>query len=127
VQETSKASSSHVAQAQVPSSIIPFTDAQPGPAGPDLQAKEPQQATEFAVQQTQAISTSQRLWNDAYDSLENDKETAELVKAYVKILITVLKAEKAPDNSASEVCDVSTELKDPIKRHIYMKILVEES
>jgi hypothetical protein len=111
LQETLKASSI------VPVTDVPVTDAQPGPAGADLQAKEPLPATEFVVQQTQAISTSQRLWNDAYDSLENDSETAELVRAYVKTLTTILTAEKAPDTS---------KLKDPIQRQIYMKKLVED-
>lgn len=110
VQETSKtASSSHVAQAQDPTSVVPVTDTQTGPAEVDPQVKEPQPATEFAVQQTQAISTSQRLWNDAYDNIENDNKTAELVKAYVKTLMMVL-------TSASRTNDVSTELKDPTKR-----------
>jgi hypothetical protein len=126
LQETSKASSSNVAQAQVPSLILPVTDVQAGPAGANPEAKEPQPVTESAVQQTPALSTSQRLWNDAYDSLENDNDTAELVKAYVKTLTTVLKAEKAFDTSASGASDVSTELKDPTKRQMHMKKLVEE-
>ena len=98
VQDTSKTSSSDAAQAQVPPSVLPFTDAQAGPAGADPGAKEPQPVTESAVQQTAALSTSQRLWNDAYDSLENDNDTAELVKSYMKTLTTVLKAEKAPEH-----------------------------
>jgi hypothetical protein len=124
VQETSKASSSHVAQAQVPPSVLPVTDAQAGPAGADPPAKEPQPATEFAVRQTQAISMSQRLWNAAYDSLEEGDDTAELVRSYVKILTKVLKAEEASDPSAPD--DVSAELKDPTKRQTYMVSLVEE-
>ncbi|PMD36824.1 hypothetical protein L207DRAFT_532411 [Hyaloscypha variabilis F] len=102
---------------QVPPSIVPFTDAQPGHTGVGPQAKEPLQATEFVVQQTQAISTSQRLWNEAYESLENDNETSELVRAYVKTLTTVLTAEKAPDTS---------KLRDPIERQIYRKKLVKD-
>jgi hypothetical protein len=123
VQETSKASS-YVSQAQGLPSVVPITDAQAGPAGADPRAKEPQPATEFAVQQTQAISTSQRLWNAAYDSLEEDGDTAELVRSYVKILAKVLKAEKASDPSAPD--DISAELKDPIRRQTYMVNLVEE-
>jgi hypothetical protein len=119
VQETSKASSSHVAEAQVPPSV---TDAQADPAGTDPEAKKPQPVTESVVQ----LSISQRLWNDAYDSLENDNETAELVKAYTKTLTMVLKAEKASDTSASRASDVSTELKDPIQRQMHMKKLVKD-
>jgi hypothetical protein len=96
--------------------ILLVTNAQAGPTGADPQAKEPLPATEFAVQQTQAISTSQRIWNAAYDSLENDNETGELVKAYVKTLKMVFKAEKTPDTPATEASGVSAELKDPIKR-----------
>jgi hypothetical protein len=126
VQDISKASSSNAAQEQVPPSVLPVTDAQAGPAGADPGAKEPQQLTESAVQQAPALSTSQRLWNDAYDSLENDNDTAELVKSYMKTLTTVLKAEKAPDTSASGDSDVSAELKDPTTRQMHMKKLVEE-
>jgi hypothetical protein len=113
VQETSKASSSYVTQAQVLPSGVPVTDAQAGPAGADPRAKEPLPATEFAMQQTQPISISQRLWNAAYNSLKKSNNTIELVQSYVKILIKVLKAEKASDPSASN--NVSTKLKDLTK------------
>lgn len=91
----------------------------------DRSAKESQTITESAAQQNLALSTSQRLWNDAYDSLENDNDSAELVKAYIKTLTTVLKAEKSLESFASGASDVSTELKDPTKRQMYMKKLVE--
>ena len=78
------------------------------------------------MQQTQAISISQRIWNAAYDSLESDNETAELVKAYVKTLKMVFKAEKTPDTPATKASNVLTELKDPIKRQIHMKKLLED-
>jgi hypothetical protein len=126
VQDISKASSSNAAQEQVPPSALPLTDAQAGPVAADPGAKEPQQLTESAVQQIPALSTSQRLWNDAYDSLENDNDTAGLVKSYMKTLTTVLKAEKASDTSAPEASGVSAELKDPTKRQMHMKKLVEE-
>jgi hypothetical protein len=126
VQDISKASSSNATQEQVPHSVLPVTDAQTGLAGADPGANEPQQLTESAVQQTPALSTSQRLWNDAYDSLENGNDTAELVKSYMKTLTTVLKAEKAPDTSASGASDVSAALRDPTKRQMHMKKLVEE-
>jgi hypothetical protein len=105
---TSEIPSSCVQQARVP------PDVQVGPAGADTQ-KEARPGTEFAAQQTQVISTSQRLWNDAYDGLEND-ETAKLVKAYVKTLTMVLEAENASDTSDSRANDVPTELNDLTKR-----------
>jgi hypothetical protein len=92
----------------------------------DLRVKEPLPATEFAVQQTQATSISQRIWNAAYDSLRNNDETAKLVKAYLKTLKRVFKAEKIPDTPASEASDVSTELEDPMERQMYMKKLLED-
>jgi hypothetical protein len=78
------------------------------------------------VQQTPALSISERLWNEAYDSLENGNDTAELVKSYMKTLTTVLKTEKAPNTSASGTSDVPAELKDPTKRQMHMKKLLEE-
>jgi hypothetical protein len=96
------------------------------PAGADARAKESPPATEFAAQQTQAISTSQRLWNDAYENLQKNDSTAKLVKSYAKILITVLQAERASDFSASEVDALSVELEDPFKRQKYMRDLVNE-
>jgi hypothetical protein len=118
VQDISKASSGNAAQEQVPPSVLPATDTQAGLAGADPGAKEPQQLP--------ALSTSQRLWNDTYDSLENDDDTAKLVKSYMKTLTTVLQVEKASDASASGDSNVSAELKDPIKRQMHMKKLVEE-
>jgi hypothetical protein len=86
----------------------------------------PNPGTEYAMQQTQAIPTSQRLWNDAYDSLETENETAELVKNYMKTLNMVLGTKNAPNTSNHRTNDVSTELKDPIKRQIHMKKLLED-
>jgi N-terminal domain of NWD NACHT-NTPase len=44
----------------------------------------------------------------------------------MRTLTTILKAEKAPDTSSSGASDVSAELKDPTKRQMHMKKLVEE-
>jgi hypothetical protein len=49
-----------------------------------------------------------------------------LVKSYVKILTTALRAERAFDTSASEIDDISAELDDPVKRQTYMRDLVKE-
>jgi hypothetical protein len=110
-QEASKASID-TAQIQVPA-------ADPG-------VKTPQPATCHVLQQNQALSTSQRLWNTAYDNLEKDDDTAELVRSYVKVLDKVLNTKKASDSSASGTDDVSAELKDPAKRETYMRDLVKE-
>lgn len=83
-------------------------------------AEESQPAPDPTQQQSPALSTSQRLWNAAYDSLE--KDTAELVGSYMKTLEEVLRSE-TPEPSAA---DISAELKDPAKRQIYMKELVEK-
>lgn len=64
---------------------------------------------------------SQRLWDAAYDSLEDE---GELVGSYVKTLETVLRFEASKD-SASDVT-VAAELKDPSRRQIYMQKLVKE-
>lgn len=121
--ETSKTPSSDAAQTQVPP-IPSSTDTQARQAGPDPGAKAPQPVTE-PVQQTPPLSISQRLWNGAYDSLENGTDTTGLVGAYVQTLTTVLMTE-APDTSASGAPKVSTELNDPSKRQTHMKRLLEE-
>ncbi|KND89309.1 Vegetative incompatibility protein HET-E-1, partial [Tolypocladium ophioglossoides CBS 100239] len=79
-------------------------------------------ATQLPQRQTHSISTSQRLWNAAYDRLKDDKDTAELVTAYVKTLMKVLGASLETTFGA----DVMTELEDPVRRQLVMKKLVEE-
>ncbi|KAL6910995.1 hypothetical protein GGI43DRAFT_33046 [Trichoderma evansii] len=109
-------------ETDVPSIILHVTEptAEADPGSTDRQL-----ATEFTEQQTPELSISQRLWNAAYDGLEEDKGTAELTKSYAKTLTKILKAEKSFGVSASED-DISAELKDPIKRQEYMKKLVDE-
>jgi hypothetical protein len=75
-------------------------------------------ATESKGQQPLTISLSQTLWNAAYDSLEEDPDTAELVRSYVKTLMA------ASDIASSD--DASAELNDPIQRQIHMRELVEK-
>lgn len=116
VQDTSKASSSHVAQAQV------ITSAQASPTRTAPQGREPQSATESGNQQD--LTFSQKLWDDAYDSLEKDEN--ELVKAYMKTLGKVFKLKKATNTSTAEAIDIPTELKDRAHRKIYMEQVVEE-
>ncbi|KAL1889912.1 hypothetical protein Sste5346_008639 [Sporothrix stenoceras] len=65
---------------------------------------------------------SQKLWNDAYDHLKKDGDTAKLVEAYEMTLIKVVRAEA----SASGATDDLAELDDPENRQTYMKMLVQE-
>ncbi|KAK4196451.1 hypothetical protein QBC40DRAFT_313587 [Triangularia verruculosa] len=76
--------------------------------------------TEFTKQPTLTISTSERLWNAVYDSLETDN--AELVILYIKTLEIVLGVNLgvAPD------ANISAELYNPTKLQIYIRRLVEE-
>ncbi|PQE28651.1 vegetative incompatibility het-e-1 protein [Rutstroemia sp. NJR-2017a WRK4] len=89
------------------------------------QAKELQPTADPTQQQSTALSTSQRLWNAAYDRLEEDKDTAKLVRSYVETVTEVLKA-NTPKIVASEADDISAELKDPAKRQKYLGDLVKE-
>jgi hypothetical protein len=88
-------------------------------------------------------------FDDAYDSLENEKGTAELGKAYINNLAKVLgdenvpitsatgaknvstepnkfMANKATKASAAGIVNISAELKARTKRQMYMKKLVEK-
>lgn len=88
-------------------------------------AKESQPATDPTQQQSPALSTSQRLWNAAYDKLEEDKNTAEFIRSYVETLTKVFSA-NIPKTIASKAGNISAELKDPAKRQKYMEDLVKK-
>ncbi|KAJ6439240.1 Vegetative incompatibility protein HET-E-1 [Purpureocillium lavendulum] len=97
----------------------------PRTPGPDLVVEhraESLPVTEFPAQSTHSMSTSQRLWNAAYDRLKDGKDTAELVTAYVSTLLKVLGA--GPEIALG--VDVATELDDPTGRQLLMKKLVDE-
>ncbi|KID82919.1 NACHT and WD40 domain protein [Metarhizium guizhouense ARSEF 977] len=73
---------------------------------------------EFQQQQQAdaAMSTSQRVWHASYESLEKGSDTAQLVKSYAKILMTVL----------GDGQHDSAELNDPTRRQDCMKDLVRQ-
>ncbi|KAI0864414.1 WD40-repeat-containing domain protein [Xylaria cubensis] len=73
-------------------------------------------------QQTPKHSTSQKLWNAAYDDLEKNEETADLVKSYINILNKALSAETS--NTSTE--DNPIELKNLADRQEHMRKLLEE-
>ncbi|KAL1908384.1 hypothetical protein Sste5344_005912 [Sporothrix stenoceras] len=117
-QETSETSLS-TAQTQV-LPVQPTTDTRTCEAETEPGAKVPP-AVANSVQKT-ALSISQRLWNDAYDSLKNDKDTVEIVEAYTITLTKVVRAEA----SASGATDKLAQLDDPETRQRYMNKLVQE-
>jgi len=112
LEKTPKSPSSGDAQTHIVPSIEP-------------RGEESQPATEPTQQQSPALFTSQRLWNAAYDGLEEDKDTTELVRSYMKTITKVLTA-KTPENFPSGTGDISAELKAPAKRQKYMEDLVKE-
>ncbi|KAJ2987542.1 hypothetical protein NUW58_g4448 [Xylaria curta] len=91
----------------------------------DPGAEEGQPVRNSQDQQIPEYPISQRLWNKAYDSLEQDEDTADLVRSYAKILEKILHANRASDSSASED-DVSVERKAAADRQRYMRDLVAE-
>jgi hypothetical protein len=73
-----------------------------------------------AVTSQTQLPVSQRLWNQAYNSLENDRDTADLVRAYTKTMMKELSSESDADIEAS------TASKDPDERQKHMRKLVED-
>ncbi|KAL2137704.1 hypothetical protein VTI28DRAFT_8512 [Corynascus sepedonium] len=74
--------------------------------------------SESEGQHPPALSISQTLWNAAYDSLEEDADTAELVKSYLKTLMIAL--------DTDPTTDLSAQVKHPIQRQTHMRELVEK-
>ncbi|KAK4109346.1 hypothetical protein N656DRAFT_716293, partial [Canariomyces notabilis] len=72
-------------------------------------------------QPTPVLPMSQRLWDAAYNSLAEDKDTAKLVESYMETLNKVL-----GDRTVEPAVDVSSTLKDPSQRQAHMRKLVEE-
>lgn len=87
----------------------------------------------------------QKLWNDAYDSLEKDEDTAQFVGPYMETLAEVLDEERASDtfpprasNGSAKIegrkankvsdgsTDISARLKDRTRRQEHMKKLVND-
>lgn len=77
-------------------------------------------ATEFTKPPPPAISTSERLWNAAYDSLK--VEDAGLVESYVRILDSILGGETSEPSTA----DAQAKLEDPTVQQQHMKELVRK-
>ncbi|GFF84756.1 vegetative incompatibility protein HET-E-1 [Aspergillus udagawae] len=81
---------------------------------------------EHLTDQSAELSISQRIWNAAYDSLEEDKDTADLVKSYLKTLTAVLKAEKASGVSAPDDDELAAQVQSPTTRQECLKKLVND-
>ncbi|EAW20787.1 NACHT and WD40 domain protein [Aspergillus fischeri NRRL 181] len=81
---------------------------------------------EQLTKQSAVLSISQRIWNAAYDSLEEDRATTDLVKSYLKTLTAVLKAEKGSSVSAPEDDELAAQLQSPTTRQEYLKKLVSD-
>jgi hypothetical protein len=102
--------------AHVPQSASLIAD--PAQAHPGLE--------EHLTKRSAELSISQRIWNAAYDSLEEDKDTADLVKSYMKTLSAVLKAEKSSGDSAPKDDELAAEVQSPTTRQEYLKKLVSD-
>lgn len=76
------------------------------------------------------LSPAQNLWDEAYRSLAEDKETSELVKGYVKVLVAHLGdgslSREVDDNEPTslEVVDEPAWAKDPVLREQKMRELL---
>ena len=64
------------------------------------------------------ITTSERVWNRAYNALATDKATVGLVEAYVKVLPNAI------DPDASAAGEFSLEMETPFQRQASMKAAI---
>ncbi|KAB5528994.1 hypothetical protein GE09DRAFT_405345 [Coniochaeta sp. 2T2.1] len=105
---------SALVQQTISDAPLPPVETSPKPGEPP--------ATESTNRQPPGLSTSQRLWNAAYDNLKKGDDTSGLVTAYVKTLTKALEAEREIPSDA----DVTAELEDPTKRQMFMRERVEK-
>ncbi|KAK0650005.1 WD40-repeat-containing domain protein [Cercophora newfieldiana] len=99
----------------------PAVASQAPPPTPSVEPRAEARAAESTKQPSPDLSTSQRLWDAAYNSLSEDKDTAKLVESYMETLDKVL-----GDRTREPAIDVLTTLKDPSQRQAHMRKLVEE-
>lgn len=92
------------------------------PRALDIEPQAEPKATESIDQPISALSTSQRLWDTAYNSLAEGKDTAELVRSYLETLDKVLGNKTCEPSTVG----VSITLKDSSQRQAHMRKLVEE-
>ncbi|GFF78041.1 vegetative incompatibility protein HET-E-1 [Aspergillus lentulus] len=113
---TSGVSSDTADHAHIPHSASLVVDPAQDHPGPE----------EHLTKQSAELSISQRIWNAAYDSLEEDKDTADLVKSYMKTLTAILKAEKSSGDSAPDDDELAVQEQSPTTRQEYLKRLVND-
>jgi hypothetical protein len=133
------------AKVQVPQAP-PFADFDAHPKAADPGSEDPLPVIESGTQPDQDLH--QRLWDNAYDSLDKEEETKKLVEGYVKTLAKVLEDEEAKDPRPAAASDVSSKiegrrkeatktsgtgatdilatLKNPTRRRAYMAKLVDD-
>ncbi|KAK3353868.1 WD40-repeat-containing domain protein [Lasiosphaeria hispida] len=97
----------------------PAATSQAPPPALSVEPRAEPKSIESTEQPTSAVSTSQRLWDAAYNSLAEDKDTAELVGSYMETLEKVLE-DKTCEPSAVDAS------RDPSQRQAHMRKLVEE-
>ncbi|KAF7179749.1 hypothetical protein CNMCM7691_008799 [Aspergillus felis] len=94
-----------------------FEKQQTGANGREDQAtKKPEAAAHGAPE----LTTSQILWNEAYDTLK--VEEAALVRSYMKVITKNLQ----PEGSTRAAAGVLVEMDDPVERELLMQKLVRE-
>ncbi|KAL5344303.1 hypothetical protein ACLOAV_010732 [Pseudogymnoascus australis] len=131
-------------QASAPQALL-LADVDVSPAAVDAGTSDA--SPESGIQEDHNLH--QKLWNDAYDSLEKDEDAAKFVRPYMETLAEVLeeerakdtfpprgsngsakiegrKAKKVSDGSSAGTTDVSAKLKDRTRRQEHMQKLVND-